>query len=234
LNNRKNWTSQQNQLRLLLNSKSHFEQAVQLFLQQHAAVHAAHVSRVPCWSLYDEVLAGLTDQQIKAVPHSGLNSIAWLLWHITRIEDLSINLLVLEQPQVLMSAGDTWLARLGLASPDVGASMDEVEVAGLSARVCVPALKEYRNAVGRSTRAGVLRLQAAQLKQVISDAAIQQLRDEGSISCKGEWLAEYYTGRTKGFFLTRTATSHNFIHLNEAGRMRAKILKGSEQEQHGL
>ena len=225
MDNRKNWTSQQNELRLLLNSKSHFEQAIQLFLQQHAAVHAASVSGAHCWSLYDEVLAGLSDGQIKTVPRSGLNSIAWLLWHITRIEDLSINFLVLEKPQVLMSAGAAWLPRLGLASPDVGASMDEGEVLELSDRICVPALKEYREAVGRSTRAGVIQLRAAQLKQVIPDVAIQQLRDEGSISHKGEWLAEYYTDRTKGFFLTRTATSHNFIHLYEAGRARATLLR---------
>jgi hypothetical protein len=233
VDNRKNWTAQQNELRLLLASKAHFEQAIHLFLQQHAAVHSAHLSQAdeaagaPCWSLADEVLAGMTDQQIKSVPHSGQNSIAWLLWHITRIEDLSINFLVLEQPQVLMSPGAAWLARLGLQSPDVGASMDEVEVLRLSAQICVPALKEYRDAVGRSTRAGVPQLQAAQLKQVVPGAAIQQLRDEGSISRKGEWLAEYYTGRTKGFFLTRTATSHNYIHLNEAGRVRAKIRTGA-------
>jgi len=222
LDNRKNWTSQQNELRLLLASKVHFEQAIHLFLQQHAAVHSSQVSGTHCWSLQDEVLEGLTDDQIKTIPRSGSNSIAWLLWHITRIEDLSINFLVLEQPQVLMSAD--WEARLGLSSPDVGASMNEVEVLDLSARVCVPALKEYRAEVGRSTRAGVLRLQASQLKQVVPDAAIQQLKDEGSISRKGDWLAEYYTRRTKGFFLTRTATSHNFIHLNEAGRTRARLM----------
>jgi len=224
MDKRKNWTCQQNELRLLLGARSHFEQAIHLFLQQHASVHGSQASGVHCWSLYDEVLAGLTDGQIKTVPRPGSNSIAWLLWHITRIEDLSINFLVLEQPQVLMSAREAWLARIGLVSPDVGASMDEIEVAELSARVNVPALKEYRDEVCRSTRRGVLHLQADQLKQVVTEAAIQQLRDEGSISRKGEWLAEYYTGRTKGFFLTRTATSHNFIHLNEAGRVRAKLL----------
>ena len=185
----------------------------------------AKISGSQAWSVEDEALAGLSDEQIRACPCPGKNSIAWLLWHITRIEDLSINFLVLEQPQVLLSAGAAWLPRLGLASPDVGASMNEVEVLELSTRVSVPALKEYREAVGRSTRAGVARLQAAQLKQVIPDTAIQQLRDEGSISPKGEWLAEYYTGRTKGFFLTRTATSHNFIHLNEAGRARERLLR---------
>ena len=231
MDNRKNWTSQQDQLRQLLNSKAHFEQAIQLFLQQHAAVHTTQVSGSNCWSLADEVLDGLTDQQIKTVPRPGLNSIAWLLWHIARIEDLSINFLVLAQTQVLMSSN--WLARLSLPSPDVGASMDAAEVAALSAQVCVPALKEYRDEVGRCARAGVLRLQAAQLKMVVPEAAIQQLRDEGSISRKGEWLAEYYTGRTWGFFLTRTATSHNFIHLNEAGRARAKLVHPASQEHNG-
>jgi hypothetical protein len=48
MDNRKYWTGQQNQLRLLLNTKTHFEQAIQLFLQQHAAVHTAQVSGMQC------------------------------------------------------------------------------------------------------------------------------------------------------------------------------------------
>ena len=101
--------------------------------------------------------------------------------------------------------------------------MDAEQVADLSAQVCVEALKEYRAAVGRSTRSGVLHLRPEQLKEVVQAASIQRFVDEGSISEKGHWLAEYYMGRTKGFFLTRTATSHNFIHLMEARRIRAKL-----------
>jgi hypothetical protein len=56
-------------------------------------------------------------------------------------------------------------------------------------------------------------------------SAVQQFVEEGSISEKGLWLFEYYLNRTKGFFLTRTATSHNFIHLNEAGRARTILAK---------
>jgi hypothetical protein len=221
VDNRKNWTRQQDELRKALSARAHFEQAMELFLAQHAAVHTAEISGGNGWSLHDEVLADLADAQIKTCPRPGMNSIAWLLWHITRIEDMTINSLVLEQPQIL--AAD-WAARLGFLSRDVGAGMDSAEVADFSARISVRVLKDYRAAVGRSTRAGVPGLQAAQLKEVVPTATVLYLVDEGSISAKADWLFEYYTNRTKGFFLTRTATSHNFIHLNEAGRARLKLI----------
>jgi hypothetical protein len=218
---RKTWTQQQDQLRKLLSAKAHFEEAMVLFLRQHAAVHTAEISGGQCWSLQDEVLAGLTDEQFRTRLKPGSNSIAWLLWHTTRIEDMTINVLVLEQPQVLDA---DWAARLEIPFRDCGASMEEAEVADFSAKVAVRALVEYRAAVGRRTREGVRYLSAEQMKTPVPATAVQTFVDEGSISANGHWLFDYYLHRTKGFFLTRTATSHNFIHLNEAGRIRAKLM----------
>ncbi len=219
---RKIWTQQQDQLRKLLSAKAHFDEAMQLFMAQHTNVHCAEISNGQFWSLQDEVLAGLTEEQIRAILRPGTNSIAWLLWHITRIEDMTINVLVLEQSQVLDA---DWAARLGIPFRDCGASMDDAEVADFSAKVVVRALVEYRAAVGCRTREGVQRLSAKQVKTPVPTATVQKLVNEGSISAKGHWLFEYYLNRTKSFFLTRTATSHNFIHLNEAGRIRAKLVR---------
>ncbi len=44
MENRKEWTAQQTNLRQLLSAKSHFDEAIGLFLQQHAAVHTAEIS----------------------------------------------------------------------------------------------------------------------------------------------------------------------------------------------
>jgi hypothetical protein len=219
---RKNWTQQQDQLRKLLSAKSHFDEARQLFMAQHANVHCAEISSGQFWSLQDEVLVGLSDEQFRMRLKPGTNSIAWLLWHTTRIEDMTINDLVLEQPQILDA---DWAARLEIPFRDCGASMDEAEVAAFSAKVAVRALVEYRAAVGLRTREGVQRLSAEQMKTPVPTAAVQTFVEEGSISARGHWLFDYYLHRTKGFFLTRTATSHNFIHLNEAGRIRAKLMR---------
>ncbi len=90
MDNRKLWTQHQDQLRKALSSKAHFAEAQGLFLTQHAAVHTAEISGID-WSVHDEALAGLTEAQLRWVPRPGQNSIAWLLWHITRIEDMTIN-----------------------------------------------------------------------------------------------------------------------------------------------
>lgn len=220
MDNRKNWTQKQDMLRKALSSRPRFDEAIQLFLSQHAAVHSAAISGGEDWSLHDEVLANLSDELIKRVPRPGQNSIAWLLWHITRIEDMTINTLSMNQAQVWNLE---WSAKLGYHLPDCGASMDEADVADFSSRIIVDTLLDYRAAVGSRTRSNALILNAGQAKEIVPTLEVKKLVDEGSINSRANWLFEYYTNRTRGFFLTRTATSHNFIHLNEAGRFSAKL-----------
>jgi hypothetical protein len=56
----------------------------------------------------DEVL-GASDSQLRARPF-GLHSIAWLLWHISRCEDIGVNRILVDRKQVLDEGG--WIDRL--------------------------------------------------------------------------------------------------------------------------
>ncbi len=217
---RKQWTHRQTELRRLLNAKGCFEQGIQLFLQQHAAVHTARLTRAQAWSLQDESLAGLTDAEIRTCPRPAENSIAWLLWHIARIEDITLNFLVLERRQILVS-GD-WATRLGVSLRDVGAGMTADEVASLSAQISIPALKAYRAAVGRSVQTGIGRLEPGRAREIVPATVVQQLVADRSISPQAPWLADFYSNRPRSFFLTRI-TSHNFLHLNQAARIRTRL-----------
>ena len=221
MDNRKIWTQNQENLRKALSSKARFDEAVELFVQQHAAVHSAAISNPAGWSLHDEVLTGLSEAHIQTVPRPGQNSIAWLLWHISRIEDMTINTLTLQQEQVW---NPKWAERLAIASPDCGASMDENDVSDFSKRISVPALMEYRAAVGTQTRQTIHSLSALQAKEIAPASDVQKLVEEGSINFRAGWLYDFYLNRPRGFFLTRTATSHNYVHLNEAGRISARLL----------
>lgn len=220
---RKHWTQQQAELRKALSSAAHFTTGMALFMEQYAVMHTAGLSGGRFWSLHDEALAGLSEAHFRHCPHPEINSIAWLVWHSTRIEDMTMNYLVLEQPQVLLASD--WTPRLGVALRDCGAGMAEAEVRAFSAQVSLEGLTAYRCAVGAQIYAGVQRLQAAQLKEIVPTERVHALCAEGSISEKAGWLAEFYTHRSKGFFLTRTATSHNFLHLNQAARLREKLRK---------
>ena len=222
MDNRKKWTSRQDLLRKALASKPRFDEAIALFLEQHAAVHTAQISNPNIWSLHDEVLTELSSEQIQLIPATGQNSIAWLLWHITRIEDMTINTFTMDQAQVW---NKDWSNRLGYPSPDCGAGMNDEEVAAFSAAIIPEVLLEYRAAVGQQTRRSVSKLTAAQSREIVPDTVVHRLVGEGSISAQAHWLYEFYTHRTHAFFLTRTATSHNFVHLNEASRVAKKLFK---------
>ena len=46
---------------------------------------------------YPEILLkGMTEQQIRQTPHSAVNPIAWLLWHMARCEDMAVNRLLFD------------------------------------------------------------------------------------------------------------------------------------------
>jgi len=60
-----------------------------LFLEQHAAVHSAAVGGNKA-SAAERTFGGLGDEQMRVRPREDLNSLAWLLWHIARAEDIFV------------------------------------------------------------------------------------------------------------------------------------------------
>ncbi|HKC96675.1 MAG TPA: DinB family protein, partial [Methylomirabilota bacterium] len=61
-----------------------------LFLDQHAAMHSAAVGGNKM-SASERAFSGLSDEQMRVRPREDLNSLAWLMWHIARAEDIFVN-----------------------------------------------------------------------------------------------------------------------------------------------
>ncbi|HEY6540251.1 MAG TPA: DinB family protein [Ktedonobacteraceae bacterium] len=91
---RQYWNQQQQVFRQALMSKNDHQETIRLFLGQHAMVHSAEMSRSEVWSFEDEICEGLSDTQLRSRPRGVTNSIVWLMWHIARIEDVTMNMLV--------------------------------------------------------------------------------------------------------------------------------------------
>src|ERR1700741_4722970 len=105
-----------------------------LFLDQHAAVHSAAVGG-NAMSAAERTFAGLSDEQMRVRPREDLNSLAWLMWHIARAEDVMVNRVRAGGPKLWDDDG--WAKRLGAGRRDFGIGMTSSEVTELTRQIDV-------------------------------------------------------------------------------------------------
>ena len=190
-----------------------------LFLNEHARSHStAMAASFEGGNLEDFLCRDLTEEQLRR-GWEGHNSVAWLLWHMARCEDVGINTVIRGTPEVLDRGG--WLDQLGVQVRDIGTGMDDQEVADFSTLVDVAALRAYRAAVGQETRRWVETLDFAEL-DAVADASGQLAQHPDALHQRAGWVVPWWSGKTRGFLLFGLAVTHNFYHLGEAdhiGRM---------------
>ena len=116
------WNPIQAEFRTALKDAARFDAAIEFCLKLHALVHAGQVSASPRLTFFDALWDGLSRAAFRAMPTVKDETIAWILWHITRIEDLTANLLIADAAQVLDNA---WPARLGVTVLDTGNAMSD-------------------------------------------------------------------------------------------------------------
>ena len=209
---RKQCLSQQTELRRIM--KSQPDEAIRLFLRQHAMLHTMEMAGTEPWSFEDEVLGGMAEVQIRQILPKEEHSVAWILWHIARCEDITMNLLVAGSPQVLNQEGR--LRKMNAAICHTGNVMSEEEITDFSSAIDIPALREYRMAVGRRTRQIVQDLGPEDLKRKVEPARIQKVWDEGAVLEGAGGIVDYWSKRDIAGLLLMPASRHNLTHLNEA------------------
>ena len=219
--NRKSWNERQQALRQALAQPRELPQAIALFQTQHAMVHAAAMSQSGLWSFEDEAWAGLSAGELRTIPPGQEHSIAWLVWHITRIEDITLNILVAGRPQLLRRGA--WQSRLKTSISDTGNATSPQDIAQLSAAIDLDELKAYRLAVGRSTREIVQNLRPGEIKNRVDPIRLAGLTAEGAVVPAAQEIIEYWGGLTIAGLLLMPPTRHSYIHLNEALRVRQKL-----------
>jgi hypothetical protein len=195
--------------------------AVSFFLVQHASLHSAEVAGGRTYA--DSVFAGLTDSQMRTRPGKRLNSLVWLLWHMARVEDVVVNLVVADGRQVL---DDGWAVRLNVPYRHIGTGMTDHQVIELTAGANVAALRAYRDAVGRRTREVVSALPAAAWEEIVGAADTGRAAAAGAFGPNTGWHAGVgYTAwqdQSRAARLGGAALRHNAMHMGEAITVRGQ------------
>jgi hypothetical protein len=186
--------------------------AAEFLLARHEPLHGAMTA-----ALFE----GLAEAQVRARPH-GLNSIAWLLWHVARAEDIGVNRFGVDGREVLDDAG--WGPRIGLARRDLGTGMTEDEVDALSHAVDVAALRGYWDAVGHRTVEVIRTTGSTGWEQIVGPERIRRIvHDEGGYGPNAEWTAPFYAGQTRGWMIGHLALTHSYGHFFDARTVRGAL-----------
>ncbi len=215
---------QQEALREALTEARDAQKAIELFLGQHTLVHSAQMCDTGYPTYEDEIWEHLSQAGARLIPPRSEHSIAWIFWHITRIEDTTLNLLVAGTPQVFSL--EPWKERLRVTVQDSGNSMNADEIIRLSESIDIKELRAYRTCVGRRTREIVQGLKADDFRQKVEPRRLQCVMDEGALVEGSRPILDYWGGRTIAGLLLMPPTRHSFVHLNEAMRIKQKIQKG--------
>jgi hypothetical protein len=180
--------------------------AITFFLSRYNDLHGG---------LVDGLFSRLSEAQLRGRPHPGVNTVAWLLWHSARIEDVALNRFLADSSQAL---DEGWLERLGVGRRDVGTGMSDAEVDELSRRIDLAALRGYWDAVTKRTLAVVETLRGTDLEaQVPGERVRSVVLSEDVVAPGAEWLTEFWAGgRTRAWVLAQMGLLHPFGHYYEA------------------
>jgi hypothetical protein len=187
------------------------------FLAQHSRIHTRSISGSTV-SYQDNMLRGTTHDDIRAKPGLTFNSMAWILWHLTRGEDITVAIIIGQRPQVF-DEGD-WATKLGIDRRDLGTAMNDDEVDTFTATVDIDSLLAYRALVGTRSREIVQAMHVADLDAPITREMLQISRDQGAFGPGAEFVPERWVGHNKAFTLAHSVLAHAAMHFGQGETIR--------------
>lgn len=217
----RDWNPKQARLKELISDPACFREALALCLELHALTHEGTPSSP---TLLDEVRQGLSREAFLTMPTKKDVTIAWNLWHITRIEDIVAGPLIANGAQVL---DDEWMERLNARVRDTGNAMSDEEILALSEALDMEALFSYRAAVGQRTREALLRLTPADLKRRPEKESLNRVLREGGVTEQPEslWLLDFWGRKNVAGLILMPLTRHQAGHLNDCMNLKRRLLK---------
>lgn len=217
------WNPKQKLLGSIIQDAGKHEEAVSLALELHSFVHISETGNTGIKTLEDGLWEGLDRKALITMPTPKDVTIAWNLWHITRIEDLTVNILIADARQVF----DDWQPKLMVDVKDTGNAMSDEEILELSNGLDMKALRDYRRAVGARTREVLLGLKPGDMKAKVKKERLDRIYSEGGVlDAEGSiWLLDFWGKKNIAGLIMMPVTRHQVVHLNDSFKLKKKCQK---------
>lgn len=214
------------ELNSIIRKRDQIESAKSLFLELHAKLNLSEVSGTDKNEV-DALLCDLQRNEFAIMPTKKDETIAWVLWHIARIEDLTMNMLVAGKEQIF---NDEWKKRLNVMITDTGNALTDDEILELSQNVDIAELLKYRNKVAKSTREIVQGLTSEDMRRKVAAADINRILETGGVTEQEDsiWLLDFWGKKDVAGILLMPPTRHVILHLNDCCKWKKYIRKNTK------
>lgn len=216
------WAPKQTKLKEILFEKEKFHEAMALIKDLHSFAHQSEVTSDTPVTLGDMVCKDLALHEFEIMPTVKDVTIAWNLWHVARIEDLTMNLLVADGPQVFTKE---WQEKLSTKVTDTANAMTDPEILSFSKEVNKEALLAYRKAVKERSQKIIEGLCFEDLERKFTKEQAQKIYLEGGVTDHPDsiWLVNFWGRKNVGGILLLPLTRHQAGHLNDCLKLKKKI-----------
>lgn len=205
----------------LIRRRGSADEAKALFFEIHSALN------MPCVYGCGEnetarLFDGMSARDAAVIPTSRDESIAWSVWHIARIEDVTMGMLAARGEQVFCPE---WQERTGSPIADTGNALSGEELFTFGQSLDLTELIHYRNEVARRTREIVGMMTEADLLRRVSADDIARLAASGAVTEDEDsrWLLDYWGGKDVAGLLLMPPTRHALLHLNNCARIKRQL-----------
>ena len=209
------------ELNSIIRQSNKIEQTKKTFLEIHAKLHLSKISStIP--NEVDSLISDLCDNEYAIMPTSKDETIAWVLWHIARIEDITMGILVANSEQLFDEA---WKKTMNVSITDTGNAQTDDEIMNLSKNINIEELLNYRNKVGNRTREIIKVLTPDDMKRKVSSKVLEKILYEGGVTQQEDsiWLLDFWGKKDIAGILLMPPTRHVMLHLNDCCKWKVDI-----------
>ncbi|WP_291527955.1 DinB family protein [Bacteroides sp. UBA939] len=213
---KREWSDKLKQLRSIIKKNECLEEAKELILDLHQMVYASEMSGINSTTFEDKLWNGINEETARKAVNKKGRTILYGIWHSTRIEDITMNLLVAGTEQIFEK--DNWFSKINSPIRHTGNSLDANEILQMSLLVNIEELKAYRITVGRNTENIIRKLSKGEMKRKVCKEKLQRILDEKAVENvdSANWLIDFWGGKDVAGIILMPCLRHQLVHLNES------------------
>ncbi|VEU80439.1 DinB family protein [Haploplasma axanthum] len=169
--------------------------------------------RIEMWNMYEYVFNTLKEEEYKKKPIKQFKTIAYYLYHLNRIEDITLNTLIKDQEQIFYK--NNYQERINSKLHTTGNELTLDEVEKFSERLNIKELIKYVKEVFENTNNYIKIVNYLDSRTLITSERKEKLLELGSVSndSKAFWLVDYWCKKDYQGIMLMPFSKHHFMHL---------------------